>query len=693
MKKLAPFVFILLLLSACASNAGNIPAETEFPAVSATQTSTATAVPTLIPTLTPPIPTATLVPTPTPEPTAVPLPQGSEVISPANAASLDVIGWVVHGKVVPKDVFYVFDNTGKPSHYVLQTDGGFDTYTFDDELVSHVNIPGKTFARYRVSTNGQYLALPSSSGCTVELWDLVLGELRHTFEHESPIAWDSPMYLMFNHAGNQLVLGCRDFSIGIWNVDTGEESVLDRTSTFGRFAFSNDDTMLAAANMNGNLEVYDITDLAHTELIVKTLGVGHVFENAFSPDDRYVVTMTDGKFAITDIQVRALVGKFGMPEYSLAEFSNNGEYLVVSEDPTQEGLQSWVRSAHDYFDGDETLYVYDFMTGYPVPDIDPAEVQISSVTQPKYDLGELIERGYWPATSLDVVEGDVLVRSDGSVYRYWRNGEVVEVSVLQALGNVSQGAQYLAYCTEEGVVVQEIVSGQETSVPGECVEPYQVAHNEATHRVAFSSLSKIIEVVDWASGESLYRVGGFSRPAIEIMFSQDGTHLAVATDAAYGTGITTGEIKYVHLNDETRQVDNVRLNLQGPSNNGEISSIQIALDNSWLLVADPDTWGGVPDDQPMAESNVRLWDFNDAYTRVWSWSEYCPRSAAISPAYDLLVFGTCKGELYAVDLETQEVIADLSGRFAEPVLDLQFSPDGRTLYIQSGDAVSVWGVP
>ena len=692
MKKLILSILVLFVLSACGA-VDLEPVETEMLEVSATPT--ATFAPSITPTQIPPTPTATIIPTvtPTPEPTAVPLPQGSEVISPSNAADLQVIGWVVNGSVAPKDMFYILDEGGEPAYYVLLTDGGFDTYTLDHELVSHVNIPGKTFTPYRVSTNGQYLALPANTGCTVEMWDLVAGQLVHTMTHDSPIAWDQPVYLMFNHASSQLVLGCYDNSIGIWDVETGQETVLDRTSQWGRFAFSNDDTMLAAANFHGNLEIYDITDLAHTELIVKTLGVGHVFENAFSPDDRYVVTMTDGKFAITDVQEKTLVGKFGMPEYSLAEFSADGDYVVVYEDPTQVDIQSWVRSNYDYMDGDETLYVYNYFTGYQVPEVDPVDVQAAMTSRPDFDQAELVERGYWSALAIDAVTDGVLIRSEGSEYRYWLNGEVELVSIPEALGNVSQGDQYLAYCTETGVVVEEISTGATTSVPGECVEPYLVAHNEKSTRVAFTSPSKIIEVVDWETGESLFRVGGFSYSALNLVFSQDGTHLAVATDAPYGAGITSGEIKYVYLNDETGGVDNIRLNLQGASNNGEISSIQIAPDNSWLLVVDPDTWGGVPDDMPMGESNVRLWDFNDAYTRIWSWSESCPRSAAINPAYDLMVFGTCKGKLFVVDLATQEVIADLTGSFAEPVTDIQFSVDGTSIYIQSGDAVSVWGVP
>ncbi len=705
MKNTARYLFIAITLILCGCTG-----ETTEP-TTATATPTNTLPPTNTPTQTTALtltPTATSTPTPTltPTPTPTPFPSGSEVISPENAAQVELIDWLTFGR--PENGFYIHGNADEVLGYVLVTNTHLVGYSNQGEQLYHLSKPAPSFFSFfspadkpaGVADNGRYLAVNSKESYITEVYDLATGEVAKVFDHlvNFPQAqfhvneWnnESTISSVFSSDGSLLAVAYYDDTISIWDMQTGEEFSLPRTFlSTQRMAFSSDNRHLAVSfTWAGNLTIFDISDLDNIDLVLAKSNVGNLVNKPFSPDDRYLLTdfnFGSSKYGLFDLETMKLLDMVRKPQRSIPAFSEDGDYVILQ---SFEDGSLLAKELLTYEEVEDQQFIQDLIPEgewrdvlqepfdnnlfYPAAKILPHKdsfVVWNQIFQPKNPANP--EEGGW-ATVLEGWHNNVLAHE--IVLPVPEEKDLDEVYLLN---KIAQHEDDLFYCIGNQLFHLQISVADEQDILAEkCAEPGIVAYNQNRHAVAYPIANKV-EIMDIEKGETMFQVFGFHYPVRKLVFSEDGGKLALLANNPDEQGFD--EVFLYALDYETGQSEPVTLNLQRTSFEEYVIDITLSKDGNFLVVG-----GG---------GKLNLWNFSDVVDRRREWS--APVSAfALSP--DNQVLATAAGwegklEFYAT--ETTELLAEVDGDVNYPTTQLLFSSDGESLFVRSGDAVSVWGVP
>jgi WD40 repeat protein len=642
--------------------------------LTATSTKGATAIPTEVMTS-----TETSTPAPPPTLPPIPVPAGAEQLTLENMGKVEVIAWPVKGEIL--DAYYFPD----AMHYAVVTENGTDSYMLGGVHQARVDIKA-TFST--LSFDGRFLAVTNpyeDNVCRVEVYDVLTGELVIEDQRSIQRIYNFSS-AAFSYSNDMVAVACPDFRVTFYDLGSGDSVTPNRTIYPSRMSFSPDGSKLALSNLRG-LQVWGIDDLENTELIYQQSNIaGHVSDVSFSPDGKYLLTMLDNFIMLHDLESRINLGKFETINnpYPYAEFTQDGQYILVWENGgvRERWLQPQYRTRLRYFAGAPEVTVYSLDNRQPADGIEfsPQDLQL---LRPEAALGGV--DGYWAVSRIQPPE-EIFV-SAGPVVRYWKDGQTAVLETA-ASGNVYVAAQSALYCVEENLVVHDLATGAVNPLADRCASPYLVAYSQATSAVAFTTANKITEVLSTVSGETVTRLGGTSYPVINLRFSNDGTYLAIATDAPYGAGETIGEILLFQIDYDGQGAEKIRLDIQGTLIRGEVVDLDISLDNNYLVAADSKTRLG----EPWGGGYVRIWEVGGDYLRAWHWEDQFYDSAiAISPDNTLLVVGGSRGHLFFYSVETRELVGEI--KIAPyPIEQLQFSLDGKSLYVLTAGSVAVLGI-
>lgn len=209
--------------------------------------------------------------------------------------------------------------------------GTFGQLSLPEEISSQLQVRDLAFSR-----DNRWLAIASGAD-NARVYDLPDGEQVRTFEHD-----DTVMTVAFDPAGNRLATGGKDGYLRVWDVEAEsllyEEQVA--TEQVLEVEFSPDGALLGAVASNGPFRLIDTETWQRVELERVTPGEGLAL--AFSRDNRmFAVTRAnraviwsraDGR-VLTSVEHSDYVGDakvvFGTHVFELA-FSPDSKLLVTS---------------------------------------------------------------------------------------------------------------------------------------------------------------------------------------------------------------------------------------------------------------------------------------------------------------------------------------------------------------------------
>ncbi|PSR15766.1 hypothetical protein C8255_21385 [filamentous cyanobacterium CCP3] len=176
------------------------------------------------------------------------------------------------------------------------------------------------------SPDGRRVAVGLKGG-TIELWDLVLGEKRATFEGHGDIVYS----VAFSPDGKTIVSGSRDKTIRLWDLQGKAigEPFQGHGASVWSVAFSPDGKTIVSGSDDQTIRRWDLQGKAIGEPFQ-----GHgasVWSVAFSPDGKTIVSGSDDQtIRLWDLQGKAIGEPFqghGASVWSVA-FSPDGKTIV-----------------------------------------------------------------------------------------------------------------------------------------------------------------------------------------------------------------------------------------------------------------------------------------------------------------------------------------------------------------------------
>lgn len=322
------FLFlIILLLTAC----NNVPptatdmaqvADTAVPATH-TVTNTATPFPTSTPTATPtitPTPTETATPTITPTPTNTPtpelpvglgtaVPEPLHVLHPENAAQIIELARYGDGELL--DVQLSQDES---TLYLIYSTG---LYTFDvetGEMAKAVDVfipynPRQPFTvRYTIAPNGGYLALLKEP--EIEVWDIVDGDLLHTFTIE-----ENPNYFKdfaFSPDSQSLTIHTSMPSgshLWLWDMADGELRIHQQNVYIRQALFWPDGKhlLICCAEFSADAQLWQIADGTLVDTLVGPPWPDGISDMALSPDESILAAVYKNSIWLWDTATGEIV--------------------------------------------------------------------------------------------------------------------------------------------------------------------------------------------------------------------------------------------------------------------------------------------------------------------------------------------------------------------------------------------------
>jgi WD40 repeat protein len=176
---------------------------------------------------------------------------------------------------------------------------GNDTTENGNDITELWNVDTKTKIRVidqnfvlsmSFSPDGKTLAT-GSSGSTIKLWDLDMGNEIHTLQGHQ----NSVLSVSFSPDGRILASGSNDKTIKLWNIDTGEEirTLQGHQNSVLSVSFSPDGRILASGSNDKTIKLWNID----TGEEIRTLQ-GHqnsVLSVSFSPDGKILASGSNDK--------------------------------------------------------------------------------------------------------------------------------------------------------------------------------------------------------------------------------------------------------------------------------------------------------------------------------------------------------------------------------------------------------------
>lgn len=673
MKTLKTALFLGLTIFLFAGCSGTI-VQDKTPTATRTQYSSPTATPAPTNTLLP-SPTATPQPTPTATPTPTPQSGGSEVISPENAAQVELLEWITYGS--PWQFFDVVVDEERVGNAV-ETGGVLVGFSLQAEPFFQIPIQDWNSA---IADQGRYMAQTSGTLYAVDVYDLSTGELAMTFDHlvNFPNArfhtnsWDGGFIqaMSFSADGSLLAVAYEDNTISVWDTRTGEEYSLPRTFDFTQqMAFSNDLQYLAVSfGWEGSLTVFDLSDLENIHLVLAKSNVGQLAANPFSPNGDYLLTvydtLTSSKYGLFDLTTMTLVDMVRMPDGYSPQFSRNGDYVILGQSLAKE------------------LLTYEEIT-------DPAVIREMLPSRSLHVPNKIFGlRKFYSARQMHVWDDSIgllgtafEVAPSTTNNHFWIGTNTYQAPASLLDGGVAYALteEFVLYCAG-GDLMQEILSSNEQIVLAEdCAGSGKVTYNPAKNVFAYQ-VGNRVEIRDLETGNLRLQVYGFFYPIKEIVFSTDGSRLMLYCDNP-NEGLYSAEhdeVMLYSLDYDQQEWELLTLNLTREKYEDYISAAALSRDGNFLAVG--------------AEGGILLWDFTDVVTRQKRWASPNNEVAFSPDSQVMAAAGGWNGNIYLYDTATSALLAEISVGGRTPVSQLIFSPDGKSLYVRSGDAVSVWGLP
>lgn len=687
MTRLLPVALAIILLVACQDQATQQQADSNnrssstplsgssvipsaTPNIADTQSPTDTPSPTTSPSQTPGI-TSTSTPTETPLPTATPTPA---IISVGNANALAEVSRV------GEEVFYfaIFSPTDEEiaaaySSGVVFYDSNFSTqldkieldihpshiaYSRDGALLAAVSGDGPDTVRifergtgellntisqdadiYHVafSPDGHTVATGSSDGFA-RIWDAATGALLNKMEHDDYVG-----IVTFSPDSQVLATASRDL-LHIWDAESGEllKTNQSRRNWITSLSFSPDGTMLAAGDQSGVVRLWDSESWASVGTLQtdSEADFGAVWSVDFSPDGSLLALgRHDGIVDVWNIQERGILGqiKTSLAPILSVEFSPDGSKLLLSN---SDGRMSGTAEVYEVQSG-AMLSQQTSLNGYP----------------------------WLMAFSSD---GHALAVS-------WSNGTVSisDAESLALLQIIEVGSEVfgLAYSPSGDLLAAGLENGNikiwdaatfEEIVEFKAVEQYAAVRAfspDGSRLLSTSSEGQAVEwdTLSWTQSNTYPTGANWKSRVWSGDYSPDGTMLAVGTeDEVQLWNLVTGERSHT-LSGHSDVVQSLDF-----SPTGETIATTSDLGDE-IIVYDVATG-----EQLLTLIHPRSYD------------------VAYSPDGTILA-STGRDSLNLWNAENGELLLNLEQ--PERLLEIAFSPDGRTLYATSIDGfVRAWRV-
>ncbi|MBN2045100.1 MAG: hypothetical protein JW757_08785 [Anaerolineales bacterium] len=707
-------VFLLAMAMLLASCGTDAQPEAAIPSATPRLTNTATPIPTNTPE---PTPTHTPTPTIIPSPTPTLVPAGREAISLENASQLEVLDWPIYGSV--SNAFYATEDQEKLAS-VLMTRTHLVGYSLDGEYLYELPAPQRNFflpaqeLPSNFAGNFHYVALPSADETyTVEIYDLTTGQMAYQFDHlkNFPQAefqqneyGSSVLTIAFNELGTLMATAYQDTTLSIWELETGKEYSLPRTFQFVQtIAFSEDSSLLAISDgfWNESLEIFDITDFENIEVKLSQNGVGTLVSTPFSKGNKYLVTMiqsSNPKYAYFDLEKMEMVERAGLPAGTQPVFSEDGDYLIFQANWWADGVEMSAINLETRERTKDQEFIQDILPeeqGYwddlqemsydQISFFSPREIRPYKNTFTAWD-----EWQYY--TSQEMTDGKYQL----AYWLLWETSTALEISLdavpadeyISLTGKFGQSEDEIFYCLGTQLLRNQIGGSTDPVVLAEnCAAPGVVAYDPGHIVVAYPVSNKVVEVINVASGETLFRLGGYTRDLAEIHFSPDGSVLVLKAEPNLDRPGTFdfSELMLFFLDYENMKAEAVPLDIQRKVFEDYVMEVAVTGDGSYLAA------GVSTQDADKNPPKIYLWDFEGLGARrrtIYAWAA----SMTFSPDKAILAVSTGESfQLYAVT--TSELLAEYSPPMGSRIEQLLFSQDGKSLFVLVDGAVSIWGVP
>ena len=160
--------------------------------------------------------------------------------------------------------------------------------TINAQHLTHITIESSKRGVYSVAFSSDSSTLATDKDNTIELWDLITGQVRKTLWVDIGDNFTADINsIAFSPDGGLLAGGVNEReTVCLWNVNTGEQlkimrgDVANALHWVNTVAFSIDGKMLASGSEDGNLCLWDIA--TGTQLTTFTDAVAHIFSVVFN---------------------------------------------------------------------------------------------------------------------------------------------------------------------------------------------------------------------------------------------------------------------------------------------------------------------------------------------------------------------------------------------------------------------------
>jgi WD40 repeat protein len=484
--------------------------------------------------------------------------------------------------------------------------------------------------------------------------------------HQAPVNSAS-----FSPDGQQVVTASDDGTARLWDVETGDSTVLEgHQDKVNSASFSPDSQQVVTVSSDGTARLWDLESGDLTVLKGHKSGVNSA---SFSPDSRQVVTASDdGTARVWDVQTGASkVLKGHQRKVSSASFSPDGQQVLTISASTARVWDMKMGSS-DVLEGH-----YDFILSASFSP-DGQQVATSSLdgTARLWDLktavSQTFEEGHQDgilSTSFSPDGRQIVVASSDGTVRVW-NTRDTKTGASQVFEGHQAGVNTASFSPDGRQVVTSSFDGTARlwdlkTGTAKVLEGHQDWVRSASFspdgaQVLTTSDDGMVRVWNVQTGSSTLE--GHQREVISASFSPDGQQVVTASE------------------DFTVRLWNVK------------TGASTVLEGHQALVISASF---SPDGQQVVTASergtARLWDVKTGASTVLEGHQNWVISASFSPDGQQVVTASSDGTARLWDVKTGASTV-LEGHQA-PVISASFSPDGQQVVTASSDGTArLWDV-